>query len=204
MSVCMPPKSMTISTTSTGTTSCTHVGVPLISNVHEESSTPISTPTLLPGTGMSIPSPYMLSGRKKSSSFSDLGDYDECSDIGTPEKPGMFKPPPIHEEMMDTAFRLNDPTQDRASLIDSGITFLAGEVLKLRLDNVAYIVFYKPDASTGVIPNTGGDSSPSFNPMESTDVSPPSPVDLASSIMTYDSSSGGYVRPFIGMLTIPA
>ncbi|KAF0752533.1 hypothetical protein AaE_006003 [Aphanomyces astaci] len=144
---------------------------------------------------MSIPSPYMLSGRKKSSSFSDLGDYDECSDIGTPEKPGMFKPPPIHEEMMDTAFRLNDPTQDRASLIDSGITFLAGEVLKLRVDNVAYIVFYKPDASTGVIPNTGGDSSPSFNPMVSTDVSPPSPVDLASSIMTYDSSSGMTAPP---------
>ncbi|RHY30735.1 hypothetical protein DYB32_004061 [Aphanomyces invadans] len=97
---------------------------------------------------MTIPSPYMLSARKTSSSFSDLGDYDECSDIGTPEKPGMFKPPPIHEETMDTTFRLNNPVDDSRSVADSGITFLAGEVLKLRVDKVAYIVFYKHDRYT--------------------------------------------------------
>ncbi|KAF0732183.1 hypothetical protein Ae201684P_020897 [Aphanomyces euteiches] len=139
MSVCMQ------------TTACAEKTIS-ISTSTDGSTTPGSTPTLIAMPGMSIPSPYMLGGRKTSSSFSDLGDFDEFSDVGTPEKPGLFKQP-IHEEI--DAFRLNAQDENgdsqrmgRKYRHDSGIKLLAGEVLKMRVDNAAYIVFYKADATT--------------------------------------------------------
>ncbi|OQR89922.1 myotubularin [Thraustotheca clavata] len=111
-----------------------HAGLPIDAS---------STPTL----GTSLASPYVQSGRKTSSSFSDLGDYDEFTELNccmTPEKPNLFnKPHPIHEENE----RVNEdgtiPVR-HYGLHGTGIQLFPGEVLKLRVDHAAYIVYYKP------------------------------------------------------------
>ncbi|EQC38419.1 hypothetical protein SDRG_04130 [Saprolegnia diclina VS20] len=136
-----------------------------------DATTPNSTPTL--GPTSSLPSPYLQSGRKTSSSFSDLGDFDEFTELNycaTPEKPGLFhKPMPIREEVEQ--FRLNtddDDTRPRhLGLHGTGINLFPGEVLKLRVDHAAYIVFYK--ASTAAEPESPPDSAtqPSSSSSES-------------------------------------
>ncbi|OQR99566.1 myotubularin-like protein [Achlya hypogyna] len=108
-----------------------------------DQTTPHSTPTLLP-------SPYLQGGRKTSSSFSDLGDLDEFTELtycATPEKPGLFqKPHPIREEM--DHFRLDRELPRHNTLHGTGISLYPGEVLKLRVDHAAYIVFYKPSTTS--------------------------------------------------------
>ncbi|KAF0692063.1 Aste57867_16807 [Aphanomyces stellatus] len=178
----------------------------MTTRIVEAAHTPGSTPTLLGAPGMSIPSPYMLSGRKTSSSFSDLGDFDEFSECSTPEKPGLLfnKPLPIHEESSLEQFRLNHDDTYRHSPSslgrkDSGIKLLAGEVLKMRVDTAAYIVFYKHDTAPSAAA-TGGDAlaaSTTLDYLSDAD-SPPtstSSSDTISSSMLATTDAGGVAPP---------
>jgi len=121
------------------------------------SSTPVLTATTTGGGSISsLPSPYMLGGRKLSSSFSDLGDYDEFTELcTTPDKVNMFKPSPIREEayldhLVESQHVDGYPHR---GLHGSGIKMLPGEILKLRVENAAYIVFYKADNTMSITPS---------------------------------------------------